>query len=243
MILETYQLGDKHLEVTFRRNSRAKRATLRVDTVKERLLVTLPQRVPEDNAWELIRQAEAWIIKQLAQGIKPIPFAPDVDIPVFGIPHRIQFQEFEDLSFERLSVEQHQQSKTVIIKGYTPQVLPTLMMDWLWGQIQDYTTKRIQFFAQNIGKTVVEVNIKDLKSRWGSCSSRNNISLSWRLVFAPHKVVDYVCAHEVAHLREMNHSKHFWNIVAELCPDYKDHRLWLRQNSARLQSYGVPINE
>lgn len=237
MTPETYQIDGKQLGVSFRRNPRAKRATLRVDAVKERLLVTLPQRAPEGNAWELIKQAEAWIIKQLEKGIKPVPFAPDAHIPVFGIPHRIHFQEFESLG-----IEQHQQSKTVVVQGYSPQVLPTLITDWLWQQIQDYTATKIDAYAQNIGKTVDEVNIKDLNSRWGSCSSRNRISLSWRLVFAPYKVIDYVCAHEVAHLREMNHSKRFWEIVADLCPEYKDLRAWLRQNSTRLHSYGADVH-
>ncbi len=234
MTLETYQLGDRHLGVTFRRNPRAKRTTLRVDAIKERLLVTLPQRTPEDNAWDLIKQAEPWIIKQLEKGIKPTPFAPDMDIPVFGEPHRIRFQPFDSIS-----IEHDQHSKAIVIKGYTSQVIPTLMMDWLWQQIQEYTEEKVDFLAQQIGKTVNVVNIKDLNSRWGSCSSRNNISLSWRLVFAPHNVIDYVCAHEVAHLKEMNHSPRFWSIVEQFCPEHQELRAWLRKNSALLHSYGA----
>ncbi len=196
--------------------------------------MTLPQWAPENNALDLIKQAESWISKQLEKAIQPVPFASGVDIPVFGQQHRIKFQ-----SFDSLNLEHDPDSKTIHIKGYTPQIVPTLLTDWLWQQIQEYTCEKINSFAQHIGKSVDTINIKDLNSRWGSCSSRNNISLSWRLVFAPYNVVDYVCAHEVAHLKEMNHSPRFWRIVEQLCPDHKDLRLWLRKNSTKLHSYGA----
>jgi len=220
--------------VVLKRNIRAKRTTLRVDSIKGKLLVTLPKRAPEQRAWALIKQAHNWIEKQLKKSVVQTPFAPNSDIPIFGAPNRIHYQ-----SNPNLSIEHHKPSKTIIVNGFDPQVIPTLISDWLWQEIQDYTTEKVHFFSQQIGKTVNVLHIKDLKSRWGSCSSRNNISLSWRLIFAPQEVVDYVCAHEVAHLVEMNHSGRFWNIVQQLSPNYKDLRLWLRQNSPKLHSYGT----
>ena len=80
--------------------------------------------------------------------------------------------------------------------------------------------------------------MRDTKSRWGSCSSKGNLSFSWRLIFAPEEVVDYVVAHEVAHLAEMNHGPRFWRLVETLMPGYARHRRWLDRHRAELLAYG-----
>jgi predicted metal-dependent hydrolase len=86
--------------------------------------------------------------------------------------------------------------------------------------------------AAYIGKPVKGVRLSYLHSKWGSCSSNGNISLSTRLLFAPEEVVDYVILHELAHLVEMNHSPRFWGIVAQAMPGYKAQELWLKENGA-----------
>ena len=80
--------------------------------------------------------------------------------------------------------------------------------------------------------------VRDTRSRWGSCSSTSRLSFSWRLVLAPEPVIDYVVAHEVAHLQEMNHSPRFWQLVARLVPDLGPPRAWLKTNGAQLLRYG-----
>jgi len=84
----------------------------------------------------------------------------------------------------------------------------------------------------------MRVTVRDTKSRWGSCSSTGNLSFSWRLVFAPEPVVDYVVAHEVAHLAEMNHGPRFWKLVRSLTPDTATPRAWLKRHRSELLSYG-----
>jgi predicted metal-dependent hydrolase len=86
---------------------------------------------------------------------------------------------------------------------------------------------------------VTRVGVRDPKSRWGSCSSTGALSFSWRLVFAPEAVVDYVVAHEVAHLVEMNHSPRFWRVVASLVADSQTPRAWLKRHRLELMSYGA----
>jgi len=88
-----------------------------------------------------------------------------------------------------------------------------------------------------IGKKYSRINIRDTKSRWGSCSAEGNISYSWRLILAPNSVLDYLVVHEVSHLVEMNHSINFWNEVETLMPNYKEFRSWLKLNGERLHSY------
>ena len=97
---------------------------------------------------------------------------------------------------------------------------------------------RARRLAARIGREVARSNIRDTKSRWGSCSGQGNLSFSWRLIFAPEWVIDYVVAHEVAHLAEMNHGPRFWRLVESLSPDSAAARAWLKRHRSRLFSYG-----
>jgi predicted metal-dependent hydrolase len=97
---------------------------------------------------------------------------------------------------------------------------------------------RAEAMAALVERKVKRVTVRDTVSRWGSCARGGNLSFSWRLIFAPGAVIDYVVAHEVAHLVEMNHSKRFWRIVEQLHPDAKTERLWLNHNRLRLMRIG-----
>ncbi|HHL21369.1 MAG TPA: M48 family peptidase, partial [Aliiroseovarius sp.] len=88
-----------------------------------------------------------------------------------------------------------------------------------------------------LGRAPAALTLRDTRSRWGSCSAEGRLMFSWRLVMAPPEVLDYVAAHEVAHLAEMNHSRAFWDQVERLMPGYQPHRLWLRKNGALLHAY------
>lgn len=92
-------------------------------------------------------------------------------------------------------------------------------------------------FCQQIDVKYSRIAIKDQKSRWGSCSSKKNLNFNWRLVLAPKEVIEYVVAHEVAHLKHMNHSKDFWNCVSDLDSNYQNALTWLKQNGMQLHMY------
>lgn len=99
-------------------------------------------------------------------------------------------------------------------------------------------TDRARRLAPQIGREVAQVNVRDTKSRWGSCSGQGNLSFSWRLILTPEAVLDYVVAHEVAHLAEMNYSPRFWRLVESLSPNSAVPRAWLKRHRSRLFSYG-----
>ena len=92
-------------------------------------------------------------------------------------------------------------------------------------------------YADLLGRQIGRVTLRDTRSRWGSCTSQGNLMYSWRLAMAPVPVQDYVAAHEVCHLAEMNHSRAFWRLVEQVCPDYNLHRQWLRTHGAGLHRY------
>lgn len=85
-------------------------------------------------------------------------------------------------------------------------------------------------YAQQMHVYFKELHIKDQKSRWGSCSSRGSLNFNWRILMAPESVCDYVLIHELCHLTHMNHSKEFWQMVERYCPEYKQYKLWLKEN-------------
>lgn len=99
---------------------------------------------------------------------------------------------------------------------------------------KEYIPKRVALFANELGVTYGTVTIRDQKTRWGSCSSKGNLSFNWRLILAPPKVLDYVVVHELCHRKEMNHSSRFWTLVESIMPDYRDHRKWLKENGGKL---------
>lgn len=102
---------------------------------------------------------------------------------------------------------------------------------------KEYIPKRAAYYAGLLGVDYNTITIRDQKTRWGSCSSKGNLSFSWRLILAPPKVLDYVVVHELCHRLEMNHSPRFWALVESIMPDYKTHRKWLKENGEKL-SFG-----
>lgn len=105
---------------------------------------------------------------------------------------------------------------------------------WLRSEAQRYFTQHTNSHAERLGCVPKSITFKTYKARWGSCSASGKITYDWRLVMAPLEIIDYVAAHEVAHLRHLNHSRDFWDCVEWLCPDYKDRRNWLRKYGAGL---------
>lgn len=103
---------------------------------------------------------------------------------------------------------------------------------------RDIFTQKTAYYAALMGVVYGRISIREQKTRWGSCSSTGNLNFNWRLIFAPEEVLDYVVVHELAHRREMNHSKAFYDIVAEIMPDYKKQRKWLKENGQKLWQQG-----
>ncbi|MCI8326771.1 MAG: M48 family metallopeptidase [Lachnospiraceae bacterium] len=95
-------------------------------------------------------------------------------------------------------------------------------------------TETVRNYESQLGVSVNKIYVKDQKTRWGSCSNKGNINLNWRLILAPQEVMEYVIIHELCHLKEMNHSKNFWKLVEDACPDYRERKQWLKENADKL---------
>jgi predicted metal-dependent hydrolase len=217
--------------VTIRVSPRARRLSLRIDAASRGVELVLTRRASSEVAISFVAQHRGWIAARLAAMPPPLRFVEGATVPVFGVPHRIR------RVVEPLAAPVTIGDGEIRVRG-DPAHVPRRVRDHLIALARREFTARARTLAARLGKGVMRVSVRDPKSRWGSCSSKGSLSFSWRLVFAPEAVVDYVVAHEVAHLAEMNHSPRFWRVVASLVPDSKAPRAWLKRHRNELLSYG-----
>jgi predicted metal-dependent hydrolase len=217
--------------VSIRVNARARRLLLRIDASDRRVELVLPHSVPPEHGLRFLEMQRGWIAARLEALPPPVPFAEGAIVPVFGVPHRIC--RASDPAAPPVSIV----AGEIRVRG-EPEHVARRVRDHLARLAREELGRRARHYAAQIGKPVARVGVRDTKSRWGSCSSSGALSFSWRLVLAPEAVVDYVVAHEVAHLVEMNHGPRFWKLVRTLTPDCAAPRAWLKRHRTELLSYG-----
>lgn len=221
-------LAGRNVAMALRPSRRAKRIILRIDPVGAVTLV-VPRRTSRDEAVAFARSKAEWLHDRLAALPQPVPFADGAELPLLGRSHRIRHEP--DAHGVRLVRNE------IVVAGEDAH-LPRRVLDFLRREARRECAERARRFARRVGQPIVRVSIRDPKSRWGSCSQKGHLSFSWRLILAPEWVLDYVIAHEVAHLVEMNHGPRFWRLVERLYPDSVRPREWLRRHGTRLHRYG-----
>jgi predicted metal-dependent hydrolase len=221
----------KSLPLVVRKNSKAKRLTLRLrPEAGGEIILTLPLYHSKRQVAEFIEKSKPWLEKQMARIFQKLPYAEGMALPVFGKHYELRHKPSQ--SFRSWWGEDH------LLIHAPPEKFGMYVEKSLYQLATQFLTARTRLYAGQLNKSVNRITLRDTRSRWGSCSPNGNISYSWRLVFAPEQVADYLCAHEVAHLVEMNHSPQFWRIVEGFRPDYNSLRQWLRQNGKSLFQYG-----
>jgi predicted metal-dependent hydrolase len=217
--------------VAIRVSDRARRISLRVDGAERGIELVLPRGASPEAGLRFLAAQRGWIAARLAALPAPTPFADGAVVPVRGTPHRIRHEP--DARGPPVAMADGE----LRVRGDSAH-LGRRVRDHLVALARREVAARARIFAARIGRRVGRIGIRDPKSRWGSCSAAGNLSFSWRLVLAPDAVIDYVVAHEVAHLVEMNHGPRFWRLVATLTPDCTTPRAWLRRHRLQLLSYG-----
>lgn len=226
------QISGVNVLIHLRESLRSKRLSLKLHQKENVFYLTTPPRAKQHDIMAFIQNVKPWMEKMLVHHqTENIPLTPGNTISVLGRPIEILYSYADKPS---VTLESH----FLHVKGFDAIIVPGLTKDWLRSHIFRYLSEKSQEFAKQIERDIASINIKETLSRWGSCSSTGTLSYSWRLVFAPEAVAEYICAHEVAHLIEMNHSAAFWSIVAKLCPFYRVHREWLKSNGKDLFRYG-----
>ena len=217
--------------VLIRVSRRARRVGLRIDPVGRNVELVLPRGVSPNTGLRFLAAKREWVATRLQTLPQPVPFAEGAVVPVLGVPHRIQRESAPSLQPVRII------DGEIRVRG-DPAYVARRVRDHLVITARAELLPRARRLAAQIGREVRRVNVRDTKSRWGSCSGQGNLSFNWRLILTPEAVLDYVVAHEVAHLVEMNHGPRFWRLVESLAPGSAGPRSWLKQHRDRLLSYG-----
>ncbi|WP_296325385.1 SprT family zinc-dependent metalloprotease [Reyranella sp.] len=219
------------LSVTFVRNARARRASLRVDPANRRIVLTAPLRMARGTAVGFAETQAGWIAARLDRLPARRPFVDGAEIPLFGVPHLLRHRPDLRGTVWRDGGEIHVAGR--------PEHLSRRVKDWLVGELKKELVPRVHAKAARAGRPVKRISVRDTRSRWGSCGPDASLSFSWRLVFAPPDVLDYLAAHETAHLVHLNHSPRFWALARALSDGpIEAPQAWLRKNGETLLQYG-----
>jgi predicted metal-dependent hydrolase len=215
--------------VEWRRSARARRVSLRIDPRGGAVVVTLPPRAARTAGVALLMNHADWVSARLAALPGPIPFADGALVPLHGVMHRIRHMP----GLRGVRAEGGE-----LTVGGEAEFLARRVGDFFRAEARRSFGDLVRHKATKAEVVPRGVSVKDTKSRWGSCAANRNLGFSWRLVMAPLHVQDYVAAHEVAHLRHMNHGPRFWALVAELTPHTEAAVAWLRGNGPKLLRVG-----
>jgi predicted metal-dependent hydrolase len=221
------------IAVSLRRSTRAQRMALRLHPAKRLVELVLPSGASIAKALDFLKTREGWIVAQALRLPVPVPFVDGAEIPVLGIPHRLHAAAPHSgaapfrIADGRIDVTGRREFIARRTKA------------GLVAHAREILSAKTVAIAARIGQKPGRLSVGDAATRWGSCAASRNIKYSWRLVLAPEPVLDYVVAHEVAHLVEMNHSNRFWRLVETLHPGFEAERDWLKRHGPRLLTYGL----
>ncbi len=227
---------DAVYQVRLQRHRQARRYTLRVQSATREVVLTMPPRGTVRDACAFAQKHGAWIASRLRRLPQPAPFRHGTVLPLRGEPHRIEHRPHErGTVWIELGDDGH---RALGVAGDAPHVARRVR-DYLKREAKRDLEAASRRMAQQLGVRVRRLSIRDQSSRWGSCSTTGVLSYSWRLILAPPFVLDYLAAHEVAHLVEMNHSRAFWRLVARIYPNVARAKTWLDSHGAELHRYGL----
>jgi predicted metal-dependent hydrolase len=228
--------GSQIFSIRLRRHRRARRYTLRIHPTDREAILTMPPRGTIAEAKEFAHLHGGWIAARLGRLPKAAPFHAGTLVPLRGVPHRIVHR-----AGERGTVwtETRDSGEKILCVAGGVEHTERRVHDYLKREARKDLQKASTAYAGELGVRVKRVSIRDQSSRWGSCTSAGSLSFSWRLILAPPFVLDYLAAHEVAHLVEMNHSPRFWRVVGKVCPSVERAKTWLDTHGNDLHRYGI----
>jgi predicted metal-dependent hydrolase len=221
-------------QVRLRRNRSARRYTLRIQAATREVLLTMPVRGSLADAKAFAQKNGGWIATRLGRLPEPTPFVDGAIVPLRGLPHRIVHRPG---ARGTVWVENVDGDALLCVAGGLPYIARRVA-DYLKREAKRDLDAASRRYARALGAAVVRVSVRETSSRWGSCSATGALSFSWRLILAPPHVLDYLAAHEAAHLVELSHAPRFWRIVRGICPEMDRAKAWLDAHGADLHRYG-----
>ena len=221
--------------VALRRHPRARNYTLRVGTAKGKPVLTMPARGSLAEARAFLDRHAGWLASQMGKLPAAQPIADGESLPLRGVPHRIRHVP----GLRGTVMAGAFEGEPVLLVSGRPEHLRRRVLDFLKREARRDLERAALRHAMMLGVRIKAIRLRDQSSRWGSCTATGHLSFSWRLILAPPFVLDYLAAHEVAHLQEMNHSPRFWHLVESVCPETRAARAWLNKEGAHLHAIGA----
>ncbi|MCO5073902.1 MAG: M48 family metallopeptidase [Rhizobiaceae bacterium] len=232
LLLQEHEVAGRRLPLRVVENDRARRLTLRIDAGGQGLRITVPPGLPRGEVERFLDRHQGWLEQKLAKVPQRPQLRPGVKVPIRGIPHLIVH---EPSTRGTARIEASDDGPLLVVHG-DRRHLGRRVSDFLKREAKRHIEALVAKHTASVGRRAKAVRFKDTSSRWGSCTADGNLSFSWRIMMAPPPVIDYLVAHEVAHLKEMNHGPAFWKLCAELCPDTERCKAWLKRNGTALQA-------
>ncbi len=222
---------DRVFQISLRRHKSAKRMILRQDVAHGGFKLTIPERGTIAAAKQFCYQNLTWIENKSLNNQDIVKFQHGKSIPLRGQPYNLIF-------LSQLRGKTQISDDSITVTGGT-EFAPRRLLNFLKAEAKTDIMRAIEKYEPLLNVKHNKVTVRDTTSRWGSCSASKALSFSWRLVMAPSPVLDYVVAHELAHILEMNHSTKFWAHVARVCPDMKQSQTWLKVRGGQLHQFHV----
>lgn len=230
------RFGDKIIEYIIVRSQRAKKVWLKVED-EEGLVVVLPKRKRISTVNEIIWENSKWIKRALERREERLKNSP----PPLGQSKIVIYRgkkidlKVKNIACKKPIIKLKNNTLSVLIPKDSQKSIKEVLLQWMKEKALLLFYRRVEFFASKLGVSYGSISVKNMKTRWGSCSSTKNLSFNLKLLLAPPEVLDYVVAHEVCHLKYPNHSEKFWKLLKKLLPSYQRNREWLRENALILK--------
>ena len=231
-------IAGRDVRVAVKASTRATRFTLRMAAGPDDPVLTVPAGAHFPDALDFLDRHRGWLAERLARRPRTTAFADGALLPLRGSPHLVVHRPERRGTVWVEPASGDVETPALCVAG-RPEHLARRIRDFLRKSARADLAPAVALHADRLGVKTGALRIKDTRSRWGSCTAAGDLSFSWRVILAPPHVLDYLAAHEVAHLREMNHSVRFWRLVRETCPRMDEGRRWLKLNGHALHTYGV----
>ncbi|MEI8320791.1 MAG: SprT family zinc-dependent metalloprotease [Alphaproteobacteria bacterium] len=226
MVLIPLDLTEKTIFVQWKPSARSR--TIRLTIRNTVVTLTSPMGTPQTVLKHFLNDKKIWIEKHI-NSVQHFQFEYDQTIEIFGMPYLLKH---DPLRHKKVKKDQG-----ILWIGGKPEQLRHMLVTFLKEEAEVFFEKMSREYATELGVSFQRITIRDARTRWGSCSSQGALNFNWRLTLAPFEVASYIAAHEVAHLKEMNHSPKFWKLVEQLDPHYKKAKHWLKTNEKNLMGH------
>ncbi len=226
--------GERSFRVAVKRVGQARRLTLKVRAATLEAVLTMPARGSLRAARDFAERHAEWIGERLDRLPDKVPLEAGSTVPLRGVETAIVWRP----TLRATAWIEAADGDDVIVVGGSPEQQRSRVLDLLRREARRDLEAAVGRHAASVGRRVAGISLRDTRSRWGSCTARGALNFSWRLVLAPPLVLDYLAAHEVAHLVHMNHSAAYWAVAERLAPDLVVAEAWLKANGAGLHRFG-----